>query len=80
MARMTHDAASILLILAKEGKTRANDFTRTALAVLASDGMINIIDGYAEITPFGHTFTLVAAAVLRAWDKKIARQIPNHPW
>ena len=50
--RLTTDMAAIICILADRNH-KADNFVRTALAALASDGMVDIVGGQASITAYG---------------------------
>lgn len=93
-ARLSHHMASIICILVELGRSKADNFVRSALGVLAEKGLINIVEGFAELTELGHDHVQAAEKIVRkhypyavpshasgcACDPCIANQIPKHPW
>jgi len=65
MKRMSYHMASILCIVA-DRDYKADNFVRTALAVLASDGMVDIVGGVASITAYGLAHLEQAKGVMLA--------------
>ncbi len=82
--RLSKNMAGIVMMLC-DAPADANNFLRVPLAVLASAGLVNVVDGKASLTPKGvdhvpqayHLLGSKEAGELRTLHKRVAESAGN---
>jgi hypothetical protein len=69
MRHLSYHMAAIVIALS-EGEREANNFTRVALSVLASNGLVDIVSGRAFLSSYGYAHLEIAKKVSLSHHEK----------